>query len=249
MFKPPHRARAGSLAACWALWAALASQAAHGALSIGATRIVYDGNVRSTSVLVRNPSGATYAAQTWVNTESDDTTTAVPFMPVPLLFRLDPGAEQLVRITGLPHDLPQDRESLFFFNVQEIPQLKPDPNAQPGNTLTLALRTRIKLFYRPTALAGDPHMRLGELHWRSESNGKELVVTNPTPYHFTFNYVEVKSANGSQRLGSPKMVAPLSQQRYQLKTPATGELTVTFRAINDYGGQSAPLDAKASPSP
>lgn len=249
MLLTTHRARAGQLVAAWALWAALASQAAHGALSIGATRIVYNGDARSTTVLVRNPSSETYAAQVWVNTQADDTTTAVPFMPGPLLFRMNPGAEQLVRITSLPNDLPNDRESLFFFNVQEIPQVKRDPDAEAANTLTLALRTRIKFFYRPVSIAGEPLKRLGELRWRTESAGRQLVVNNPTPYHFTFNRLEVNNGKDSQRLSNPVMLTPFGEQRYALPSAVAGQATVTFSAINDYGGYSDPQAAKASPLP
>ena len=53
----------------------LTSQAA---LSISGTRVVIKSDQRSVSIIVRNPSKKTYAAQAWVNTEADDTTTAVP---------------------------------------------------------------------------------------------------------------------------------------------------------------------------
>ncbi|WP_223346554.1 fimbria/pilus periplasmic chaperone, partial [Escherichia coli] len=40
-----------------------------------------------------------------------------------------------------------DRESLFYYNVREIP-----PKSGKANTLQIALQTRIKLFWRPKAL-------------------------------------------------------------------------------------------------
>ncbi|MGT9169473.1 fimbria/pilus periplasmic chaperone, partial [Escherichia coli] len=39
------------------------------------------------------------------------------------------------------------RESLFYYNVREIP-----PKSGKANTLQIALQTRIKLFWRPKAL-------------------------------------------------------------------------------------------------
>ncbi|WP_426149478.1 fimbrial biogenesis chaperone [Pseudomonas sp. DC3000-4b1] len=224
---------------------ALITQPAHSALTIGATRIVYAGDARSATVMVRNPSQLTYAAQAWVNTEADDTTTPVPFIPGPPLFRLDPGAQQLVRITGLPNDLPQDRESLFFFNVQEIPEVRHSDGG--GNRLTLALRTRIKLFYRPKAIAGEPHRHLTELRWRSEDNGRTLVVNNPSPYHFTFSDLEASSGSDTLRITQRPMVAPFSEQRYSLPQSLATPWTVSFSAINDYGGKSALLKAQTLP--
>ncbi len=54
-----------------------------------------------------------------------------------------------VKIQALPdiHTLPSDRESLFYYNVREIP-----PKTGKANTLQIALQTRIKLFWRPKAL-------------------------------------------------------------------------------------------------
>ncbi|UFH48288.1 fimbrial biogenesis chaperone [Pseudomonas sp. KNUC1026] len=202
----------------------------HAALVLSATRIVHEGDQRSTSVMIRNPSQHTYAAQTWVNTAADDTTTAVPFMPSPGLFRLDPGKDQLVRINSLPHTLPDDRESLFFFNLQEIPQAKPGDDT--SNVLSIALRTRIKLFHRPKALKGEPQKRIGELAWQWLPATGEVRVTNPTPYHFTFR--QVLTAQG-ERL-QPGMVEPFADLRLRLPEGASAPLHVRFSTINDYGG-------------
>lgn len=54
-----------------------------------------------------------------------------------------------MKVQGLPdiNKLPADRESVFYFNVREIP-----PKSNKPNTLQIALQTRIKLFWRPKAL-------------------------------------------------------------------------------------------------
>ncbi len=116
-------------------------QTAQAALTVNTTRIVFDSDNSSTSVVIANPSPRPYAVQTWVNTAKDDTDTAVPLATSPGLFRLDPGKEQMVQISRLPNKLPKDRETLFYLNVQEIPE------ATPGdvNVLNIALRTRLKL--------------------------------------------------------------------------------------------------------
>lgn len=70
-------------------------------------------------------------------------------MALPPLQRVEPGAKGQVKIqtTGSLAGLPQDRESLFYFNVREIP-----PKSSKPNTLQLALQTRVKMFYRPETL-------------------------------------------------------------------------------------------------
>lgn len=233
--RPSRRLRAAALLLL-ATWLP-ASQAA---LSLASTRVVFDSDKRSVSVVVNNPSDSTFAVQTWVNTEADDTTTAVPLIASPPLFRIDPGKAQLVQINALPGDLPDDRETLFFFNVQEIPQARGDQR----NVLNIALRTRIKLFYRPNGLGTDPMSRLDELRWSVERrDGKpHLVVDNPTPFHFSFSRLELRSGERLSLPGGSPMATPLSRQHFALETLEVGsDLQVTFAAINDYGGYSDPL--------
>ncbi|BCX68052.1 fimbrial biogenesis chaperone [Pseudomonas izuensis] len=210
------------------------------ALTIGATRVVFDSDKRSTSVIVANPSNRPFAVQTWVNTASDDDTTAVPFIPSPPLFRLNPGKEQQVQINGLPNKLPPDRESLFYFNVQEIPQAE----ANDGNVLNIALRTRIKLFYRPSQLKDNPIARLKDLQWSIKNVGGQphLVVNNPTPFHVSFIRLDVTGNGQSHAVQNATMVEPLGNQSYPLNGfKPNNNLQVVFSAINDYGGYSTPL--------
>ncbi|WP_248797033.1 molecular chaperone [Pseudomonas sp. MWU13-2105] len=218
------------------------------ALSLNATRVVFESDKRSVSLIVNNPSQSPYAVQTWVNTASDDTTTAVPFIPSPPLFRLNPGKEQQVQINGLPNNLPTDRESLFYFNVQEIPQA----GAVEGNVLNIALRTRIKLFYRPAQLKDKPASRLKDLHWSLEHIGGKphLVVNNPTPFHVSFSRIELSTNGPLETLNNPAMVEPMKQQRFALSAlePVAG-LRVSFTAINDYGAVSAPQHAPVQLTP
>lgn len=210
------------------------------ALTISATRVVFDSDKRSVSVIITNPSEKTFAAQTWVNTAADDTTTAVPFIPSPALFRLNPGKQQQVQINGLPNTLPTDRESVFYFNVQEIPQVE----VTEGNVLNIALRTRIKLFHRPAQLKGNPITRLKDLQWSIHQLGGQvqLEVHNPTPFHVSFSRLDVSGNGQIEKLVDAPMVEPFASQRYALDNVKVGPgLHVEFSAINDYGGYSTPL--------
>ncbi|MCS3467226.1 chaperone protein EcpD [Pseudomonas sp. JUb42] len=222
--------------------------AAHAALTVNATRIVFGSDKRSASVIVSNPSNRPFAVQTWVNTAADDATTVVPFVPSPPLFRLDPGKNQQVQINGLPNSLPSDRESLFYFNVQEIPQAE----ASDGNVLNIALRTRLKLFYRPAQLKENPTSRLKDLQWSvKEVAGKtQLVATNPGPFHVSFIRLEVTGNGQTLKLKNAAMLGPLGTQSYDLKgMKAKPGLQVVFSAINDYGGYSVPLTVPVQLTP
>jgi len=213
----------------------LAPLGAHAALTMSSTRVIQPSDKQSTSIVVANPSDRPYAAQAWINTEADDQITAVPLIASPALFRLDPSAEQTVQFNRLPNDLPQDRESVFYFNLQEIPQVDSGSN----NTLTIALRTRIKIFYRPSQLKGRPQDHVRDLAWSVQMvDGKaNLVVDNPSPYFYTFNQLNVRGPKGSEKVNARKMAPPMGRQNYPLETlPGQDGLKVEFTTINDYGG-------------
>jgi P pilus assembly chaperone PapD len=238
-----------AVAACMTLFMLAAHiPASQAALTISSTRVVFDSDKRSVSLIVANPSDRTYAVQTWVNTAADDTTTAVPFISSPPLFRLNPGKQQQVQINGLPNSLPTDRESVFFFNVQEIPQVEVDG----GNVLNIALRTRIKLFYRPVQLKGNSVTHLKELQWsvRKVGDQAQLQVHNPTPFHVSFSRIDVSGNGQGHKLSSAEMVEPFATQHYALTgVSAAAGLQVEFAAINDHGGFSAPLRRPIQLSP
>ncbi|WP_162873694.1 fimbrial biogenesis chaperone, partial [Klebsiella pneumoniae] len=60
---------------------------------------------------------------------------------------LDAAKTAVLRFIYSGNGLPQDKETLLWINVQEIP-----PAPKQENVLQVAVRTRIKLFYRPVAL-------------------------------------------------------------------------------------------------
>lgn len=219
---------------------------AQAALTISSTRIVLMSDKQSRSIIVANPSTQTFAAQSWVNTEADDNTTAVPLIATPELFLLAPGSEQTVQINQIPNNLPNDKESLFFFNVQEIPQTDGDNR----NTLTIALRTRIKLLYRPAQLKGTPEENLKNLQWslQRRDGSTQVVVYNPTPYHFTFKQAHLDNGKSRKHIEAHNMVAPGGTQAYPIKgkVETTPDMHIIFTAINDFGGTTTETRAPVS---
>ncbi|WP_082432391.1 molecular chaperone [Pseudomonas sp. NBRC 111124] len=212
--------------------------AAEAALTISNTRVIHSSDARNSSVVVANPSTKVFAAQTWVNTQEDDTDTPVPLIATPGLFRLDPGMEQLVQIQNVPNDLPTDRESLFYFNLQEIPQVED----QGENMLNIAMRTRIKVFHRPSQLQGRPEDHAKHLQWslRKIEGVPHLVVNNPSPYHYTFSRLELTNGEQTEKVRSMAMAVPFGEQIYRLNSnPLQAKLQLTFSTINDYGVASA----------
>lgn len=129
----------------------LAGQA-QAAVSLDRTRLIYPGEAKSVSLTIRNNNKTLpYLAQAWLE-DANGKKINSPFTVLPPVQRLEPGMESLLKVQALPAVklLPQDKESLFYFSLREIP-----PRSSQANTLQLALQTRIKFFYRPASLVVD----------------------------------------------------------------------------------------------
>jgi len=227
------------LAALWPV-----PQASAG-IMLNGTRIIFDAAERSTSTVVSNLTASDYAVQTWVNDATDSKHQLSPFIAMPALFKVRAGEEQVVRIIKTPGQLPEDRESVFYFNAQEIPVL----DKKQENALKVAVRTRVKLFYRPSSLSGTAQEALGTLSWKfiDRPSGTVLQVTNPSAYHITFIGIRVVDGGTAVELQDVDMVAPKSSQEYPLKHKLKStSATVEFSSINDYGGYSDPLKSHAT---
>ncbi|MBN0168782.1 molecular chaperone, partial [Pseudomonas aeruginosa] len=83
-----------------------------------------------------------------------------------------------LRFIYLGSGLPDDRESLFWVNIQETP-----PTAGGNHTLQFVVRTRLKLFYRPPTIATTLVKEVQKLQW--QQSGNNLRLTNSGRLHIT----------------------------------------------------------------
>ncbi|WP_088505565.1 fimbria/pilus periplasmic chaperone [Burkholderia ubonensis] len=229
------------IAAALALAAmALSAQAA---IVITGTRVIYPEQSREVNVRLANIEAAPVLVQSWIDDGDSDANPdqiQVPFVLTPPVFRVEPKKGQTLRIMYTGTNLPTDRESVFWLNVQEIP---PQPtNAEDTNLLQLAFRTRIKLFFRPAALQDGPSGEL--LKWKVVHDGKGqsvLRVDNPSPYYVSFSRVALKAGDKEIQF-DPSMVAPFghvsfTQQPGTRSTLARG--AISYKLLNDYGAEVA----------
>lgn len=138
--------------------------------------------------------------------------------------------------------LPQDRESVFWLNVLEVPPSV--KSTQAGrNLVQLAFRSRIKMFYRPSGLPGNIERSSKQLSWRliRQGDGYALRASNPSLYHVSISNLELQATASSQRYSnlSGGMVAPGGSFDFPLE-PLSGVVhakAVTFYWLNDYGAR------------
>ncbi|MFJ4292399.1 fimbria/pilus periplasmic chaperone [Cupriavidus sp. NPDC089707] len=215
---------------------------ANASVVIAATRVVYNAKDREATVKLSNEGNFPALTQVWI--DKGDPTIAptaadVPFTVTPPVARIDPGKGQTLRLfyTG-DASLPKDKESVFWLNVLEIPP-KPTGEQADRNTLQVAYRSRIKLFFRPTGLTGTASEAPQKLQWRQVSEDSSAVeIGNPTPYHVSIAHFEVQGPGKAAKFEEGGMVGPGERKVFKMKGKIDGaNAKVHYQAVSDYGGE------------
>ncbi len=210
------------------LLAGLSHEAA-AAIALDRTRAIFPGSEKTISLTITNDSTSMpYLAQGWIE-DAQGKRISGPLVVVPPMQRLEPKDQSMMRIKALADvaSLPQDRESLFYFNVREVP-----PKSERPNVMQLALHTKIKLFYRPKTILPQKYSRWdNQLVLHKVSGGYR--VENPTPYYMT-----VIAITPAPKMAVPQgfetvMVPPKSSAVVKSAQFATPHVTT----INDFGGK------------
>lgn len=200
----------------------LALTTANAGVIIGGTRVIFEGAKKEATINITNPDNTPYLIQSWIDMQ-DGVSGNAPFIITPPLYRLDGGQKNLERIV-MTGSLPQEQESLFWLNIKAIPSASKQMNA-----LQIAVKTRIKLIYRPEGLrASTPEEQATKLTWQRFGNA--IQVNNPTPYVINFNEITL----GGRKLDDVTYVLPGASARFSLPEGVSGH-SLTFKVINDYG--------------
>lgn len=213
----------------------LAVPSVHAGIVLNTTRVIYQGSDKEASLGVQNSGAGEILLQSWLEAQGsagNDAAQDMPFIVTPALARMAGGSRQLLRIIHSGAGMPADRESVLWLNVQEIPQTAAE------NTLQIAVRQRIKVFFRPEGLVGDPLQAPEKLRWRR--GGNVLHVENPGPYHVSMLRLSARQ-RGAELAGLDRqMLAPHQSLSLPLVDGnKAAPLEVSFMSINDFGGQVA----------
>ena len=213
-----------------ALLLSAASLSAQASVTPDRTRLIFNESDKSISVTLRNNDPKLpYLAQSWIEDEKGNKISS-PLTVLPPVQRIDSMMNGQVKVQGMPdiNKLPADRESLFYFNVREIP-----PKSNKANTLQIALQTRIKLFWRPKALENVSMKNPWQYKVTLTRNGQEFTVNNPTPYYVIFSNASTQK-NGNPAAGfSPIVMSPKTSAPLNVKMGSVPVLTY----VNDYGAR------------
>jgi P pilus assembly chaperone PapD len=209
------------------------------AVSLSGTRLIFDGAFREVSIEAVNRSRHDVLLQAWLSDAQGEGEGKVwgdvPFAVTPHLTQLPGQGKQALRLLYEGVGMPSDKESLLHLYVMEIPR-----RAQGENQLSIAIRQRINVFYRPPGLPGDPADTAQALRWqlaRDASGASALQVNNHTAYHASLQHLQLEGVSGQQAVSDYLLLAPGAMHSLPLKQPVVAEQRLSFSALTDYGGQ------------
>lgn len=217
------------------LVAVLISTLADAGVTAERTRVIVHEGQRETSLALVNQNAYPVVVQTWIDNGdlavTPDTASA-PIMPLPPMFRLEPQQQRSVRLVTTGQVLAQDRESLYWLNVYEIPP-RPNEVLEEGATrLTITLRTQLKVIYRPQSLSNKAELAPSHLVVRVQ--GRRVQLRNPTPFYISLSHAQIGEGERSIILDAP-MLAPFSTQHQTAPATAPSGATFRFSWLDDEG--------------
>ncbi|WP_145564893.1 fimbrial biogenesis chaperone [Yersinia aldovae] len=222
------------------------SQSAVAGLIASSTRMIYQPEQRERSLMLANTNDYPVVVQTWIDDGDVDSTpdqAEAPFMVLPAVFKMQAGGVQGLRIINKGDNLPNDRESVYWLNLYEIPPKEPrdaDAHAQ----VAMAMNTQMKIFYRPDGLPLKPQEAMKKLSFTLQKQDKNYVLTahNPTPYYVSFGQIQLQNQQKNTLVAQEMdmMTSPFSERQYQLEQQPVsfnGEVTVSYIYFDDAGNQ------------
>lgn len=228
---------------------ALSAQA--GVMS-ASTRVIYDAAQREKSLMLNNTNTYPVIVQSWVDDGSGDPVNAkAPFIVLPAVFRLLPGKTQAIRIIYNQEPLAEDRESMFWLNLYEIPPLTGREGNDPR--ITLAMNTQIKLFFRPKNLKMSSSDAIDKLYFSLVSSAGKFYIEcqNPGPFHISFTSLILSNDKNKKTINNTDylILKPFETLRLPVDINASDARSgrIVFRYIDDIGAsreQEFPLAIK-----
>ena len=218
----------------------------HAGVVINGTRVVYPEGEKEVTVQLNNDSKLPSLVQSWID-HSDEKLNKegnhpVPFVLVPPMSRVEPGKGQTLRILYTGEALPQDRESLFYLNILDIPP-KPaqESTSKSGDYLQISVRSRLKFFFRPKGLKMSIEEAPESVSWcvYKRPDGKWLLkAKNNTPYYITYRDASIIDGK-DYPIKDIDMLSPESDTDFSVSAIKNlPNLSIRYTIVNDYGGST-----------
>lgn len=207
------------------------------------TRVIFPQGTTTEGVTVMNVNNYPSFVQMWVdkgdvnNFEQD---IDAPFIVVPPIFNLQPEEIKSVRVIYNGKPLPENKESLYWLNIYEVPAIK--TGFSPERYLLMSIKMQIKLIYRPQALSqGAGNAAQAVSCDIIKNRGYQLKCRNNSGYYISYSRITVALDNTLYNAVSDLdlMLNPFSDGVFSLKAlsekPSQPNGQAVFKVIDDKG--------------
>ena len=222
------------------LLACVFSSSVQASVTITGTRVIYPASEKEVTVRLDNRSDRPALVQAWIDDGDPNQPLDkinVPFVLLPPVFRMEANKGQTLRIVFTGSNLPTDKESIFWLNVLDIPPR--DKSLANKNQLQMAIRSRIKLFYRPAKLnSQDANAAAASLVWRKGAKSHQLTAVNNSPYYVNVAQITAEEAGGHKVMSEKgDMLVPGGSKEFTLKGANANQIKSTFhyQYLDDFG--------------
>ncbi|RBQ34698.1 molecular chaperone [Rahnella aquatilis] len=213
---------------------------AEASIQVMGTRVIFNAKEKEQSVRINNVGDAPALIQVWIDSRREskiDDKENLPFVINPPISRINKGKGKVLRI--FPTDetakkYPQDRETMLWINILDIPP--EDENAADKNLMNIAVRTRLKFFYRPAGLKGDLLTASESVQWSTQKTSTGIKVTGSNNSPYFISYASIKIAGQEKSILQGDIIEPYSSKVFEfkdLKNVSAPILNYTF--ITDLG--------------
>jgi len=196
---------------------------------ITGTRVIYPSNVNTVTVKMTNEGKVPSLVQSWIdsgNANDNPATAHSPFLITPPIVRVNPGEGQELRIMYTGQGLPTDRETIYWLNVLDIPPKAPNST---GNQVSLAIRSRLKLFYRPSSLKQPTTADYQNIIFSGA--GRKVNIKNNTAYYISISGLNISGDTNF----SPALIPPFGSDEKTAKSDVKKGSKISYSIIDDYG--------------
>lgn len=202
------------------------------AVNINTTRVIFNHGETQRSVMLVNDGDYPVVVQSWVDDGSPEkgpSQARAPFVVLPPVLKIRPGEQRELRIMTTGKGLDDDRESLFWLNVYQIPPEMKTPQA--GEKVRLALRNQLKVLWRPKNIGVLTEKTINLLSFRYE--GGAIYAVNDSSWNITLANVTFGDYSTTGIVVSPHSRRVI----FKMTTPEMRNNKINFTVINDEGNR------------
>ncbi|MBK0095900.1 fimbrial assembly chaperone [Erwinia sp. S63] len=200
-------------------------------VNVDRTRLVFNAGESNQTLNLKNGAESPSVVQIWSDDgdlmQSPELSTA-PIFAMPPMMKLAPDEQRAIRLVLTSRQsLPEDRESLYWLNIYQIPALSRQTSGAEQKIL-LPLRLRLKVLIRPAALGVPQSVDVQKL--RFMVHDRQLKVENPTAW-----YMSLRLQIANKLKVDDVLVGPFGSVTLPLAQPVEVGESITYEVFDDNG--------------